>query len=471
MRVLILTDKFPPNVVGGAEISLKATLDHIARSDADLHVVVLDQPTDADILEDTNREPFAVTRIAGLGQWPPTYPYPAKGAPALRGLRARLAWPLSAVRYLLTPNGRGLTKRFRRLQAFRHLTKAGMIHRMPSFDDDLAGSKRTQAQLKRVIDAFRPDLIHADNTRSILVASALKRCRPKRVAMVRDNRFLCSKRDQDTHINGQPCARCTFECMSSTEDDTKRASLGIMGEVARFRLTCLGTFDAILTTSAYLARQVSQLVPNKHIHRVPNPVLSEGSQAAGPSRDTYSPEILIVGMLNDNKGQARVIAWIQAISARIGFVRFVLAGRGQMAGRLQREAERAGVTDQLELAGFLDRQTLQVAYQRARFVLIPSVWPEPFGRVPLEAGLAGKAVLAYAVGGLTETIRDGETGFLVPPGDENALLERMIWMLEHPAEVVEMGRTARDHITRNYTAEASAQALVEGWRSAVGVAA
>ena len=58
----------------------------------------------------------------------------------------------------------------------------------------------------------------------------------------------------------------------------------------------------------------------------------------------------------------------------------------------------------------------------------------------LEAMAHGLAVVASAVGGIPDKVLDGETGWLVPPGDETALRSRLRWMLQHPQERAEMGQ-------------------------------
>ena len=63
--------------------------------------------------------------------------------------------------------------------------------------------------------------------------------------------------------------------------------------------------------------------------------------------------------------------------------------------------------------------------RRAAFTVAPSIWAEPFGIVALEAGAAGKAVLASAAGGLRDVVVDGETGRLLPAGDVAALRAAM----------------------------------------------
>ena len=65
------------------------------------------------------------------------------------------------------------------------------------------------------------------------------------------------------------------------------------------------------------------------------------------------------------------------------------------------------------------------ALRRSLFTVAPSIWPEPFGLVALEAAAAGKAVIASNIGGLLDIVVDGETGILVEPGDRDALRASM----------------------------------------------
>ena len=75
------------------------------------------------------------------------------------------------------------------------------------------------------------------------------------------------------------------------------------------------------------------------------------------------------------------------------------------------------------------------------FVLPP--YSEGLGRVVFEAMATGTAVIGSQVGGIPEIVEDGVTGFLVQPGDETRLAERLRWILEHPDEAQEMGHRAR----------------------------
>jgi glycosyltransferase involved in cell wall biosynthesis len=75
--------------------------------------------------------------------------------------------------------------------------------------------------------------------------------------------------------------------------------------------------------------------------------------------------------------------------------------------------------------------------------VVPSLWPEPFGLVALEAMAAGKPVVASAVGGLADLVVDGATGILVPPGDVEALRGAIARLLGDPLLREKMGQAGR----------------------------
>jgi glycosyltransferase involved in cell wall biosynthesis len=94
-------------------------------------------------------------------------------------------------------------------------------------------------------------------------------------------------------------------------------------------------------------------------------------------------------------------------------------GRTRYAASLTARAESLGLTPRLRLAGHCD--DMQAALMLADVVVSTSLKPEPFGRTVIEAQAMGRPVVAFHHGGAAETIRDGQTGLLVPPGDIGAL--------------------------------------------------
>jgi glycosyltransferase involved in cell wall biosynthesis len=96
------------------------------------------------------------------------------------------------------------------------------------------------------------------------------------------------------------------------------------------------------------------------------------------------------------------------------------------------------------------RGDVPVWMKAADVVVHTSVSPEPFGRVIIEAMLAGKPVVAADAGGPSEILDHGKTGILYPPGDLGALEDALRGILGHPSAALELGRKARDAARANY---------------------
>jgi glycosyltransferase involved in cell wall biosynthesis len=110
-------------------------------------------------------------------------------------------------------------------------------------------------------------------------------------------------------------------------------------------------------------------------------------------------------------------------------------------GRLQAIAAEEGVTELVKFIGRRGRETLKYYYSAADvFVTVP--WYEPFGITPVEAMACGTPVVGSNVGGIKYTVRDGETGYLVPPKDADRLAERLAHLYQHPKLMSVLSRQA-----------------------------
>lgn len=88
------------------------------------------------------------------------------------------------------------------------------------------------------------------------------------------------------------------------------------------------------------------------------------------------------------------------------------------------------------------RHAVMAAWRRSVMALLPSVWPEPFGIVVIEAMASGLPVIASRIGGLTDLVVDGETGLLVQPGNPLALQQAIEQLLASPDLRCRMGQAA-----------------------------
>jgi glycosyltransferase involved in cell wall biosynthesis len=245
------------------------------------------------------------------------------------------------------------------------------------------------ADLDDVVAGFAPDLVHVHNVvNPAVLAWAAERA--DTLLTVQDHRFFCPTRGKWTH-SGEVCRRpMTRElCASCFEDQ------GYFGEVHSLTERRLDSARRVPLTvlSRYMRDELLAAgVPARGVHVVPPFVhgLDPGATAGGP------PCVLFVGRLAETKGvRDAVDAW-----RRSGVdLPLVIAGTGPLRGEL---SSRAARTPGLELLGWVERDRLSALYRRARALLMPSRWQEPFGIAGLEALSFGVPVVAWESGGVGE---------------------------------------------------------------------
>jgi glycosyltransferase involved in cell wall biosynthesis len=120
-----------------------------------------------------------------------------------------------------------------------------------------------------------------------------------------------------------------------------------------------------------------------------------------------------------------------------------LIGDGTHQASLERRAAALGLSERVTFAGPLPHAELSRYYAIADAFVVPSIAHETFSIASCEAMSCQRPVIGTRVGGLPEVVRDGETGYLVPPGDAAALAERIGALLADPAARARMGAAGR----------------------------
>lgn len=164
------------------------------------------------------------------------------------------------------------------------------------------------------------------------------------------------------------------------------------------------------------------------------------------------PLVGIFGRLSEWKGQhvfLDAIAMMEGVQAVI--VGGALFGQEAYEARIREQASRLGLDGRVRFLGFRSDVPELMAAMDA--VAHTSIVAEPFGRVVVEAMMCGRPVVATRGGGVTEIIRDGETGLLVPPGDASALSAALGCILSHPALATRLGRKGREDVTERFSLE------------------
>ncbi len=129
-------------------------------------------------------------------------------------------------------------------------------------------------------------------------------------------------------------------------------------------------------------------------------------------------------------------------------------------GACQAIAREMGITNRVHFTGKRQPDVLRLYYS-AGDVAVTTPWYEPYGLTPLEAMACGRPVIGSAVGGITYTIHDKVTGYLVPPRDPQALADRLVVLLSDPALRERMEGAARARVEREFTWRRTAERTAE----------
>lgn len=216
----------------------------------------------------------------------------------------------------------------------------------------------------------------------------------------------------------------------------------------------LGTWDrcvdAYIAPSRFCADyMVAGGLPAEKVRVVAN------SLARDPGMRTERADYaLFAGRLSPEKGVLEMLqVWQQ-----LPDIPLVIVGDGPLFGELYRLAESSN--GKVKLVGQLSPDETLHNIQRARFIVFPSRWYEPFGMGLLEAAACGVPAVASRIGGIPEIVADGKTGLLFDPDNFADMAKQIRWAWSHPAEMEEMGHAARQRYLEKFTAEKSFQALM-----------
>ena len=221
--------------------------------------------------------------------------------------------------------------------------------------------------------------------------------------------------------------------------------------------------DRVIAQSANEVGELSRIgVPRAVIQTIPSGVDVDRFNPVGPAAER-PPEgrrrILSVGRMVERKGFADLIQALMLVpDAELTLVGGPPPDRmatDKVAAQLRRLAERCGVAERVRMLGAVPADDLP-AWYRSSDVVACTPWYEPFGLTPLEAMASGVPVVAYAVGGLAESVIDGVTGILVTPRDVRGLAGALRAVLGDEVRRMSYASASVDRVRSRYTWERTA---------------
>jgi glycosyltransferase involved in cell wall biosynthesis len=143
------------------------------------------------------------------------------------------------------------------------------------------------------------------------------------------------------------------------------------------------------------------------------------------------------------KGTEVLLRAFALVVARIPEARLLLVGDGPQRESLKQLITNLNIGANVVMPGQMPLLEMEAIFSRAWVQVVPSLWAEPFGLITANAMMRGTAVVASATGGSIDIVKQGETGFLVPPGDVKALAEILVELLQNRELAEKLGKAGR----------------------------
>lgn len=235
---------------------------------------------------------------------------------------------------------------------------------------------------------------------------------------------------------------------------------GLPGEINSVEWWLTYQAREVIACSRFMVREVVQgfELPPEKVHLVPNGV-DVADWEAGRATGERRPLVVAWGRIQYEKGFQVLARAIGELRHRVPGIRCVIAGRGTYLPELQTHVDMEGVSDLVQLAGFMPDDELKALLADAACVVIPSLY-EPFGIVALEGMAAGAPTIVARTGGLAEIVDGTGAGVLFEPGNHHELADRIAEVMADPDAAEVLRDNAKALLSRTYTWDAIAAATV-----------
>jgi glycosyltransferase involved in cell wall biosynthesis len=302
-------------------------------------------------------------------------------------------------------------------------------------------------------------------------------------------RFLAQVRPDLIHVQ-HPLERCSYARRVVRLEGWKMPLVvtahSLFGEHSESTIETvmapnLAAADRVIAVSPHIAEQAMRLgVESTRVRVIRSGVDADQFRPRPRDREAarqalgIGPEarlVLFVGNLEPRKQVDVLLRALASVRKSVPGAALIIVGSGESAGvqdqtsRLIRLTHDLGLEpdDAVRFAGRVEDRELLDCYTAADVFALPSS-SEAQGIVALEAMACGLPVVATAVGGLLDTIEDGRTGFLVPPGDVAALADRLLALLVDDSLRQTVGTAAREAVEREFSWARAVEATIEVYR-------
>ena len=324
----------------------------------------------------------------------------------------------------------------------------------------------TTKNLTRLIQAEQPDVMHCHNTFPLISPSAYYAAKNLNVAVVQtlhNYRTICPK--AVLFRDGRFCNKCVGRqlpwpsIVHRCYRDSRAASVAVAAMLSYHNK--LGTWTNSVDHYIALSEASKNIFieagwPEHKISIKPNFIQADIKPGKGSGN--YA---IFVGRLSKEKGvQSLLDAW-RLLSSDL---ELKILGDGPEANIV---VAAAAADSRIQWLGHQSIQTVYSLIGEAQFLIMPSVWPEPFGLSMIESLAKGTPVIASRTGAMEEIIRQNVTGLLYSPGKAAELASVIEQLIAQPELVLRMRSAARVEFESRYTPQSNYHQLISIYQRAI----
>lgn len=326
-------------------------------------------------------------------------------------------------------------------------------------------SQYSYKHVKKLLSENKVDVMHVQNFLPLISPSVYYAARSLNVPVVqavRNYRFMCT--NALLYREGKICELCVHKkipfpsfvhkCYRNnfSANFTVGTMLSVHNIVDSWRLV-----DRFACISNFVKEKMIQAgFDAAKLYVKPNFVYPD--PGVETTKENY---IVFVGRVNEEKGIFTLINSMGLVKNKSVQLKVVGEGDDEIMAQLKELSAGKNVE-------FLGKKPLAETYDimgKAKVLVIPSLWHEPFGRAVVEAYAKATPVIGARVGGIPELIAEGVTGYTFEAGNANDLAEKIDRIYSNEKATAEMGMNARNEYLTKYTAQVNYEMMMELYKS------
>lgn len=220
------------------------------------------------------------------------------------------------------------------------------------------------------------------------------------------------------------------------------------------RIIAISTYTKELLITELGVKQPIDVIPFGQSFDSP----ANDAAAGGPPGTGNPLNLLYVGKLIERKGPLYLVEAMKLLKEMEVFANLRMVGDGYMRAEVLSRIAATGTGDTITLLGFISKDDLTKEFRNCHILVFPSIIDsrgdtEGQGLAPLDALIHCKPAIASAVGGVTDLIKDGETGFLVPQKDAEAIARKVLYIKENYLAALKIAENGRRYAIANFSWE------------------